>query len=198
MRTYLVIIFSYFFVFSLNAAVKTGVSAPAFTLIDSAGASHSLSDFVGKYVVLEWTNHRCPFVVKHYREGHMQALQESMTDKGVVWLQINSGAKGKQGYLEAEQAQRLSEIQGFKSTAYLIDSTGEVGRLYDARTTPHVFLIDPEGLLIYQGAIDSIKSVKVSDVDLAENYLVAAYESHTNGEQIAKSTTKPYGCRVKY
>ena len=192
------LILSSLLAFSLNAAVETGSAAPDFTLTDSSGTSHSLSDFKGSYVVLEWTNHQCPFVVKHYKEGHMQALQEKMTGKGVVWLQINSGAEGKQGYLTAAEAEALRESQGFKSTAYLLDSEGQVGRLYDARTTPHMYLIDPEGTLIYQGAIDSIKSVKSSDVDKAENYLKAAYKAHKSGEPIANPTTTAYGCSVKY
>ena len=182
----------------LHAGVKSGTSAPEFTLSDSAGVEHSLSDFKGSYVVLEWTNHQCPFVVKHYSEGHMQALQGEMTEKGVVWLQINSGAVGKQGHVSAEAAEALRKEKGFKSTAYLLDGDGAVGRAYDARTTPHVYLIDPAGTLVYHGAIDSIKSVRASDVDKAENYLKAAYAAHSSGEPIAQPTTTPYGCSVKY
>jgi peroxiredoxin len=191
------LIVSFFFV-SLHAAVDTGAVAPDFTLTDSTGTTHSLSDFKGSYVVLEWTNHECPFVVKHYTEGHMQALQEKMTEKGVVWLQVNSGAAGKQGHVTPAQAEALREAKGFKSTAYLLDSDGKVGRLYDARTTPHMYLIDPEGTLIYQGAIDSIKSRDPADVEEAVNYVEAAYKSHKKGEPVETPTSIAYGCSVKY
>ncbi len=182
----------------LNASVESGAAAPDFTLTDTAGAEHSLSDFKGKYVVLEWTNHGCPFVVKHYREGHMQALQEKMTKKDVVWLIINSGAPGKQGHVTPEQGQQQIEEKGIKATAMLLDTDGKVGRAFDARVTPHMFLIDPEGTLIYQGAIDSIRSARTSDVEKAENYVLSAYKAHVKGEPIEHHTTTPYGCSVKY
>jgi peroxiredoxin len=182
----------------LTAAVETGTPAPDFTLTDSTGVEHSLSDFAGKYVVLEWTNHECPFVVKHYSEGDMQSLQKSMTDEEVVWLQIISSAEGKQGYLNPEEAEALRKSKSMHSTAKLLDVSGEVGRTYGARTTPHMYLIDPEGTLVYQGAIDSIKSTRASDVAKADNYLIAAYESHKAGEPIENATTVPYGCSVKY
>jgi len=183
---------------ALHAGVETGAKAPDFTLTDTTGTEHSLSDFAGKFIVLEWTNHLCPFVVKHYQDGHMQALQEKMTDEGVVWLQVISSAPGKQGYLEPEAAEKLRSENGHASTAMLLDPTGEVGKKYDARTTPHMYLISPEGVLVYQGAIDSIKSVKTSDIPEAKNYLVAAYESVTAGEAVEDATTTPYGCSVKY
>lgn len=181
-----------------NAAVKTGAVAPDFTLTDINGVDRQLSDFRGKYVVLEWTNHQCPFVKKFYSKGHMQALQKKMTEKDVVWLQINSGAPGKQGYITAKQGLEIRKKQGHKSTAYLPDSDGTVGRLYHARTTPHMYLINPGGKLIYQGAIDSIKSTKTKDIKSAENFLTAAYDAHKKGKRIKKSTTPPYGCSVKY
>jgi hypothetical protein len=181
-----------------HASVETGAPAPDFTLTDTTGTEHSLSNFSGKYVVLEWTNHLCPFVVKHYSQGDMQALQAAMVAEDVVWLQIISSAEGKQGYLTPEEAEALRESQGVNSTAMLLDVSGDVGRLYDARTTPHMYLIDPEGTLIYQGAIDSIKSVSQADVAKAENYLKAAYESAKAGEPVAMPTTVPYGCSVKY
>jgi peroxiredoxin len=182
----------------LNGAVETGSPAPDFTLTDSTGKAHSLSDFAGQYVVLEWTNHQCPFVVKHYREGHMQDLQESMTGEGVVWLQIISSAEGKQGYLEPAEAEQLRQSEEMHSTAKLLDVTGDVGRAYDARTTPHMYLINPDGVLVYQGAIDSVKSTRTEDIADAENYLVSAYRSAVAGEPIDKGTTTPYGCSVKY
>ncbi len=181
-----------------NAAVSTGSLAPDFTLKDSTGATHTLSSFKGKYVVLEWTNHRCPFVVKHYAKGDMQATQKALTSDGVIWLQINSSAPGKQGHLTAADAEALRESLNMESTAMLLDESGEVGRTYDARTTPHMYLISPEGTLIYQGAIDSIKSTRQSDVAKATNYVKAAYESAKAGKPIENATTTAYGCGVKY
>lgn len=188
------------FLFSLNlyAGVDSGSPAPGFTLTDTSGTEHKLSDFKGKYVVLEWTNHGCPFVKKHYKEGHMQALQKKMTDKGVVWLVINSGAPGKQGHVTPEQGQEQIADKGIKATAVLLDSDGKVGRAYDARVTPHMYLIAPDGTLVYQGAIDSISSAKVEDIDKAENYVKAAYKAHKKGEPVENATTKPYGCGIKY
>lgn len=182
----------------LNAAVDTGTTAPDFTLTDTLGVEHSLSDYSGKYVVLEWTNHQCPFVVKHYGDGAMQAFQKAMTDDGVVWLQVVSSAEGKQGHVSAAEGEALRESKGMHSTAMLLDASGDVGRLYGARTTPHMFLINPEGTLIYQGAIDSIKSTRSSDIAKAENYVKSAYESAQSGEPVVNSTTIPYGCSVKY
>lgn len=186
------------FSISLNALVETGTTAPDFTLKDTSGTEHSLSDFKGKYVVLEWTNHGCPFVAKHYNEGHMQALQKKMADNGVVWLVINSGAPGKQGHVSPEEGQKLIADKGIKAAAMLLDTEGKVGRAYDARVTPHMYLIAPDGSLVYQGAIDSIRSTKSSDIDTAENYVKAAYMAHKAGQPIENHTTKPYGCGVKY
>ena len=185
-------------IFSLNARVDTGSAAPQFTLTDTTGAEHSLSDFKGSYVVLEWTNHQCPFVKKYYDEGHMQALQKKMTDDNVVWLQVISSAPGKQGYLTAAEGETLRSKRGHESTAMLLDPTGEVGKRYDARTTPHMYLIDPEGTLIYQGAIDSIKSTRTNDIPKAINYVEAAYQAQQNGNTIGQPTTTSYGCGVKY
>ena len=182
----------------LQAMVETGKPAPDFTLSDSAGLEQSLSDFKGKYVVLEWTNHQCPFVKKFYSNGAMQSLQEEMTEKGVVWLQILSSAEGKQGYLTASEAEAIGEEQEVGSTALLLDSEGIVGHKYGARTTPHMFLINPEGLVIYQGAIDSIKSTDSADVAKATNYVKLAYESAIAGKSVDPNTTTPYGCSIKY
>lgn len=182
----------------VHAAVSTGSEAPGFTLTDTSGTEHSLSDFEGKFVVLEWTNHKCPFVVKHYSEGDMQALQKEMTADGVVWLQIISSAEGKQGYLTPEEGEAMRADRGMQSTAMLLDTSGDVGRAYGARTTPHMYLINPEGTLVYQGAIDSIKSTRQADVAKAENYVKAAYQSALAGEPIEEGTTTPYGCGIKY
>jgi thioredoxin-related protein len=198
MKKLLIILISLLPIFSLNARVETGSAAPEFTLADTTGSEHSLSDFKGSYVVLEWTNHQCPFVKKYYDEGHMQALQEKMTGKGVVWLQVLSSASGKQGYLTAEDAEALRAKNGHQSTAMLLDPTGEVGKRFDARTTPHMYLIDPEGTLIYQGAIDSIRSTRTGDIAQATNYVENAYQAHQNGNPVDQPTTTPYGCGVKY
>ncbi len=182
----------------LNAAVETGSPAPEFTLSDSTGVEHNLSDFRGKYVVFEWTNHQCPFVKKFYGKGAMQSLQTEMTEKGVVWLQVLSSAEGKQGYLTASEAEMMRNEQGVGSTALLLDPKGVVGREYDARTTPHMFLINPEGVIIYQGAIDSVKSANSADIANAVNYVKLAYENAVSGNPIDPATTTPYGCSVKY
>ena len=179
-------------------AVESGTPAPDFTLQSSAGETISLSQYRGQYIVLEWTNHKCPFVKKFYREGHMQALQKQLTEDGAVWLQVISSAPGKSGYLSASAAEALRTEKGHQSTALLLDSEGTVGRAYDARTTPHIFLIDPEGKLLYQGAIDSVASTQTADIEAAENYLLAAYRSAQAGDPVEKSATKPYGCGVKY
>lgn len=186
------------FVSLASAGILTGSAAPDFTLTDTKGVIHSLSDFKGKYVVLEWTRHDCPFVVKFYENGDMQALQNEMTEKGVVWLQIASSAEGKAGYLTAEQAEAIRIETGTASTALLLDASGKVGRLYGARTTPHMFMINPEGELVYQGAIDSIKSARSGDIAKATNYVKAAYASAIAGQPIENATTTPYGCGVKY
>lgn len=200
MKNYFSLLLATSFVFtsSLWGAVETGAEAPDFKLTDTAGAEHNLSDFAGKYVVLEWTNRHCPFVVKHYSEGDMQALQELMTADGVVWLQVVSSAEGKQGYLTPAEGEALRKSQEMHSTAMLLDPSGTVGRQYGARTTPHMYLINPEGTLIYQGAIDSIKSARHSDIAKAKNYVQAAYASAKAGEPIEDTTTVPYGCSVKY
>ncbi|MDP4610417.1 MAG: redoxin domain-containing protein [Opitutales bacterium] len=181
-----------------HAAVDTGSSAPDFTLTDTAGVTHKLSDYKGKFVVLEWTNHQCPFVVKHYSNGDMQATQKLLTEDGVIWLQVVTSEKGKQGYLTNEEGEALRSEKGMHSTAMLFDTGGKVARMYGARTTPHMFMVNPEGLLVYQGAIDSIKSTRVKDISTATNYVKAAYQSAKAGEPIAEATTTPYGCGVKY
>ncbi|MDQ8193981.1 thioredoxin family protein [Coraliomargarita sp. SDUM461004] len=200
MKNYLSLVLAATFLWTttLNAAVEVGAQAPDFTLTDTTGKQHRLSDFTGQYVVLEWTNRHCPFVMKHYGEGDMQALQESMTADGVVWLQVISSAEGKQGYVTPAEGEVLRESQGMHSTAMLLDTSGSVGRQYDARTTPHMYLINPEGTLVYQGAIDSIKSARQSDIAKAKNYVKAAYESAKAGEPVEDATTVPYGCSVKY
>lgn len=182
-----------------DGGVATGEAAPAFTLTDSNGVEHSLEDFAGKTVILEWTNKDCPFVKKFYSEGHMQGWQEDYTAMDdVVWLTIGSSAPGNQGHLDADGWNSEIEKQGINSTAVLLDEDGAVGRAYAAKTTPHIYVIDGDGVLRYQGAIDSKKSAKASDIDGATNYLAAAVDAVLAGEEVAEHTTQPYGCGVKY
>lgn len=181
-----------------NAAVETGKPAPDFKGTDTNGVEHNLSDFKGKTVVLEWTNHECPFVVKHYEPGNMQRLQKMATDDGVVWLTIVSSAEGKQGYTKAEEANKVMKEVGAMSTARILDKSGEIGKLYGAKTTPHMYVIDAEGTLVYQGAIDSDSSFKQSAVESATNYVEAALMNIKEGKPVEVAETKPYGCSVKY
>jgi peroxiredoxin len=176
--------------------VESG-SAPAFTLPAADGKTINLADFKGKYVVLEWWNFECPFVVKHY-SGNMQKLQREFTEKGVVWLTINSSAPGTQGHVGAEQAISIMKEKKGSPTHILFDHDGKVGRAYDAKTTPHMFLISPEGAILYNGAIDSIRSANVADIEKAENYLVKAFDEASSGKEVSSPKTQPYGCSVKY
>ncbi len=178
--------------------VAVGAEAPDFSLIDSNEQARSLSEFEGQFVVLEWFNHDCPFVGKHYGSGNMQALQRTYTEQGVAWLSINSSAPGKQEHLTLEQARRLTEEKGAAPTAVLLDPEGTVGRRYGAKTTPHMFIIDPEGVLVYQGAIDDTPSTNQADIPTAKNYVQLALDAVLAGEPIAEASTKPYGCSVKY
>lgn len=181
-----------------SAAVKTGTEAPNFTAVDSNGTSHQLSDFRGKIVVLEWTNHECPFVEKHYETKNMQNLQMKYTGKGVIWLSINSGAPGKQGYVDGAGANEVIKKVGAHQTAYLLDPEGKIGKLYGARTTPHMFIIDAQGSIAYSGAIDDNDSSRTSSVKDATNYVAAALDSMLAGQQVKTASTEPYGCSVKY
>ncbi len=176
----------------------TDAKAPAFTLTDTKGQSHSLSDFAGKWVVLEWTNHGCPYVKKHYNSGNMQSLQEKYTDSGVVWLSICSSAPGKQGHMDNAGWQAAIADKGIKATAVLIDEDGAVGKRYGATTTPHMFVINPDGDLVYRGAIDSVRSTDAADIEQADNYVAAVLDAGMAGEELPYESTKPYGCSVKY
>jgi peroxiredoxin len=179
-------------------AAQVGQPAPSFTLTDTHGKSHSLSDFKGKTVVLEWINHQCPFVVKHYSGGAMQALQKEYTAKGVVWLSICSSAPGKQGHMSPDAWNKTTAEKGAAPTAVLLDEDGKVGKAYQAKTTPHMFIINPEGILVYAGAIDSIKSTKAEDVPKATNYVKAALDEILAGKPVTTASTEAYGCSVKY
>lgn len=186
-------------VFSLGLAAATQIGAPApdFTVVDSKGNSHSLKDFAGKNVVLEWTNHDCPFVVKHY-SGNMQALQADMTAQDVVWLSVISSAPGKQGHVSGAKADELTASRSAKPTAVVFDESGVVGKAYDAKTTPHMYVIDKAGVLQYMGGIDSIASAKVDDIAKATPYFANAAKAVLAGQTPDPAVTKPYGCSIKY
>jgi len=179
-------------------AAKVGDPAPAFTGTDTKGKVHSLSDFKGKFVVLEWHNQGCPYVKKHYGSGNMQRLQKEWTAKGVVWLTIISSAPNMQGHVTAEQADAYVREQHAVPTAVILDSSGEIGRTYDAKTTPHMFVVDPGGRLIYNGAIDDKPTTDQADIASAQDYVSAALKAAMAGQPVATAATKPYGCSVKY
>jgi len=181
-----------------QAEVTIGKPAPAFTLPSQDGTPTSLSTYKGKYVVLEWFNPGCPFVKKHYESGNMQKLQETYTRKGVVWLSINSSAQGKEGYTTAKEASDIRLKWKSPSTALLLDPEGKVAKLYSAKTTPDMFIIDPQGNLIYQGAIDDKAATDPADIATSKNYVAAALDAALAGKPVAEPFTKSYGCSVKY
>jgi len=183
---------------SAHAAAKTGQAAPAFEIKDSHGKTHKLSDYKGKYVVLEWVRHECPFVVKHYESGNMQALQKKYRGKGVVWLSVNSSAKGKSGYHSAKDTNAQAKEKGSKADAILLDPSGEMGRSYGAQATPHMFVVDPKGKVIYAGAIDDQPNTDKSTIKGATNYVSLALDAALAGKPVKKTATKAYGCSVKY
>jgi hypothetical protein len=180
------------------AAPEVGKPAPEFTLTDCCGETHNLADFKGKTVVLEWLNHGCPFVKKHYDQGNMQKLQKKYTDEGVVWLSIVSSAPGKQGHMTAEEANKTKEEKGSAATAVLLDEDGKVGQLYAAKVTPELFIINPEGTLVYAGGIDDKKSTDPADIATSTNYVAQALDELLAGKPVSQSVTAAYGCSVKY
>ena len=180
------------------AAARVGEAAPDFSLTDAAGQTRSLSEFRDRWVVLEWVNPDCPFVRKHYDSRNMQDLQQAYTTKDVVWLSINSSAPGKQGHLTPELGQQFLDERGARPTALLLDADGRVGRLYGAKTTPHIFIVNPDGVLVYMGAIDDRRSVDPTDAATAHNYVRATLDAGMGDQPIAVSATEPYGCSVKY
>lgn len=184
--------------FSLGALAAVGQPAPDFTGTDSKGNTHTLSNYKGKVVVLEWTNPECPFVVKHYKSGNMQSLQDKYTKQDVVWLAINSGAEGKQGNLTPAEAEKIIADKNIKASAYILDGSSNIGKLYGATNTPHMFVIDQAGTVVYEGAIDSIPSADANDVHTADNYVAAALDEVLAGKAVTTAVTKPYGCAVKY
>lgn len=195
------IIFSIIFLLGVSIfaqSAKLNESAPDFRLKDSNGKEHSLSDFKGKVVVLEWINYDCPFVKKHYDSKNMQSLQEKYTAEGVIWLAICSSAPGKQGNFTADEINKRSQNHGAKFTAYLIDEDGKVGKMYGAKTTPHMYIIDKDGKLVYAGGIDDKASTDVNDIKSAKNYVSSALDEVLEGKKVSVQSSTPYGCSVKY
>jgi hypothetical protein len=197
-RIVLTLLLSCLFATSALARVAVGEAAPDFTLTDSNGKSRSLSEFKGKVVVLEWNNPECPFVGKHYGSGNMQKQQADATASGVVWLTINSSASGRQGDITGAEANAYVAKVGGRQTAYLLDPSGQVGHLYGARTTPHMYVIDKSGVLRYMGGIDSIKSTDKDDVAKATQYVPQALSELAAGKPVSVPKAEPYGCAVKY
>ena len=181
-----------------RAAVSVDQPAPDFTGIDSNGVKHTLSQYRGKTVVLEWTNHDCPYVRKHYESGNMQALQKAATGDGIIWLSIISSAPGKQGHVSGSGANALTTQRKASPTAVILDERGDIGRQYGAKTTPHMYIIDAKGSLVFMGGIDSIPSSNPADIERATNYVEVALRAMTDGKPIADNVTRPYGCSVKY
>jgi peroxiredoxin len=179
-------------------APKVGAPAPAFALADSNGKTHSLGDCKGKYVVLEWFNPGCPFVQKHYKSANMQQLQKEFTGKEVVWLTIDSSAPGMEGSLTPEEANKQIADWKIKSSALLLDADGQVGHDYGATNTPHMFVIDPNGKLIYSGAIDNKPTANPDDIKGATNYVKTALEEAMAGKPVTTPTSRAYGCSIKY
>ncbi len=180
------------------AEVVPGNAAPDFTATDTNGKEVTLSGLKGKPVVLEWTNHECPFVVKHYKSDNMQSIQKYAAEKDAVWISIISSGEGKQGYLTDEEANAVAQEKGATPAHIIRDSSGEIGRLYDAKTTPHMFVIDAEGNVAYAGAIDDKPTADSADVEGATNYVVAALDALAEGNAPEVTQVKPYGCSVKY
>jgi peroxiredoxin len=181
-----------------RAEVQVGSTAPDFSLTDTHGRTHRLSEYRGKIVVLEWYNPDCPFVGKHYRSGNMQQLQKDYTAKGVVWLTVDSSAPSEQGNYPAETLNQISNKVGAVRTALLLDPDGKVGHTYDAKTTPDMYIIDSKGSLVYRGAIDNKRSTNEADVKTATNYVRQALDAVLAGKPVSVSATQPYGCTVKY
>jgi hypothetical protein len=191
------------FIFAFAAATAhaepvVNQPAPVFSGATADGKTINLADLKGKTVILEWTNHECPFVKKHYESGNIQGLQKQAVEQGIVWLQVISSAPGKQGHVDGETAKKLNADRGATPTHTVFDPEGNIGKLYAATNTPQFFIINPEGVLLYKGGIDSIPSADKADIAKAENYISAALKELAAGKSITQSSTKPYGCTVKY
>jgi len=181
-----------------SASVPTGSRAPDFSVQDASGQTRTLAEFAGRTVVLEWTNHGCPYVRKHYDAGNMQTLQRNAAASDVVWLQVISSRPGAQGYLDGAGARARVQTDNAAPAATLLDPTGVMGRAYGARVSPHMFIINAEGVLVYQGAIDDRPSARPASLEGATNYVTAALGDLAAGRAVATSDTTPYGCTVKY
>ncbi len=181
-----------------SAAVKVGSAAPVFTAAATTGKSLGLADYHGHVVVLEWTNHECPYVRKHYESGNMQRLQKEATGQGVTWLTIISSSPGTQGYVNARQADELTASRQAAPTAVLLDPTGVVGQMYGATNTPHMYVVDKDGTLVYAGAIDDRPTTRKNDVPGAQNYVRAALQAVASNQPVKTPITRAYGCTVKY
>jgi len=179
-------------------AARVGEPAPNFTATDSNGKAHTLSSYRGKFVVLEWHNQGCPYTKKHYDSGNMERLQKEWTQKGVVWFTVISSAPGTQGYVTAEQENDYMRRMNAAPTAALLDPTGDLGHLYGAKTTPHMFIINPDGVLIYDGAIDDKSTPDQADIPSSTNYVSLALSEAMSGKPVSTPTSRPYGCSVKY
>jgi peroxiredoxin len=182
----------------LFAAAKVGDTAPAFSEAASDGKTYNLSSYQGKFVVLEWHNQGCPYTAKHYESGNMQKLQKEWTGKGVTWFTVISSAPGTQGYVNASDENSYLTKMKAAPTAALLDPSGQLGHMYGAKTTPHMFVINPQGRLIYDGAIDDRPTTDESDVNRAKNYVSLALDEAMAGKTVSTATTRPYGCSVKY
>ena len=181
-----------------HAAANVDAPAPTFTATTADGKTVNLADYKGKTVVLEWTNHDCPYVKKHYGSGNIPTQQKAATAQGVVWLQVVSSAPGQQGFVDGATAQKLNADRGAAPTATLLDPKGELGKLYGAQTTPHLYVIKGDGTLAYKGGIDSIASPDKADIAKAEPYVTEALAAVAAGRKVEKASTRPYGCSVKY
>lgn len=181
-----------------SAKPEIGKPAPAFTGTDSKGKEVSLDSLRGKTVVLEWTNHDCPYVRKHYRAGNMQKLQADAAKDGVVWLSVISSAPGEQGHVSPAQADELTVNRNATPAHVLLDEKGTIGRAYEARTTPHMFVIDAEGTLVFMGGIDDKPTANQADIEGATNFVSAALDAVKSGQPVATSVARPYGCSIKY
>ena len=179
-------------------AVRVGRQAPNFTGTDSRGQSLTLSQYRGHFVVLEWTNNGCPFTRKHYESGNMQALQRKWTDRGVIWITILSSARGQQGYMTAAEENAYLAREHAAPTAAILDPSGVIGRLYEAKTTPDMVVIDPAGKIIYEGAIDDHPTTDPADIPQSKNYVSEALSEAMAGQPVAVAYTRSYGCSVKY
>ena len=193
-----VLIILFFSSLMYSQKAKLNEAAPGFTLKDSFEKEYSLSDFEGKIIVLEWINFECPFVKKHYNSNNMQNLQEKYAEHSVVWLALCSSAEGKQGNFSNDEINNRSKKLKAKYLAYLIDEDGKVGKMYGAKTTPHMYIIDKKGKLVYAGAIDDKPSTDIDDIETAKNYVSSALDELLDSKNVSTQSSTPYGCSVKY